>query len=188
VSWQRIWNDPVWSKVIAGAILAVGPALVAIAPRHPVSPTVLAVVVLLGVALLVRALLRAPIGWKFDCFLGMVGCGGVIRVISFQASGFNRSRRGFRSIQGHLVSNIDNSISDQLHFVIGGIPAPPSATTGVPAGAAFQVMIPLRDSAKGYDAYLTSTSSCTSGIVSALSPNSMGTGTRGTSRNARSLA
>lgn len=132
-----------------------GAALVAITPRDPIPLTILVAVVLLGAGLLMWALLRAPIAWKFDGLLGMVGGGGDLRVISFQASGFNRSRRGFRSIQGHLVSNIDNSISDQLHFVIGGAPVPPSETTGIPPAAAFQVMIPLCDSAKGYDAYLT---------------------------------
>lgn len=141
--------------MIAGIILAVGAALVAITPTDPLRLTILVAVVLLGAVLLMRAFLRPPIAWKFDSFLGMVGGGGDLRVISFQASGFNRSRRGFRSIHGHLVSNIDNSISDQLHFVIGGTPIPPAATSGIPPTAAFQVMIPLCDSAKGYDAYLT---------------------------------
>jgi hypothetical protein len=155
MSWRRIWSDPVWSKVIAGVILAAGAALLAITPRNPLVSAILAVVVFLGAALLAWAFLRSPIAWKFDTFLGMVGGGGDLRVISFQATGFNRSRRGLHSVQGHLLSKIDNSLSDQLQFVIGGTPVPPSATTGIPPAATFQIMIPLCDSTKGYDAYLT---------------------------------
>ncbi len=155
MSWQHIWNDPVWSKVIAGVILAGGATLVAIAPHDPVWLTILVAVIGIGAVLLLWVFLRKPIAWKFDGFLGMVGGGGDLRIISFQASGRNRSGRGLRSIQGRLVSNLHNSISDPLHFVIGGVPVLPSATTGVPPAAAFQVMVPLCDQAKGYDAYLT---------------------------------
>jgi hypothetical protein len=155
MDWRRIWNDPVWSKVIAGVILGAGTALLAITPKDPLALAILAIIIFLGAALLAWAVLRSPVAWKFDNFLGMVGGGGDLRIISFQATGLNRSRRGLHSIQGHLVSNIDNSISDQLQFVIGGTPVPPSATTGVPPAATFQIMIPLCDAAKGYDAYLT---------------------------------
>jgi len=85
----------------------------------------------------------------------MVGGGGDLRIIGFQAAGSNRSRIGFRSVQGHLVSNIDNSVSDKLRFVVAGIAVAPSATTGIPPGATFQIMIPLCDVTKGYDAYLS---------------------------------
>jgi hypothetical protein len=155
VSWRRIWSDPVWSKVIATVILAAAGALLAATPRSPLALAVLTVVVVLGAALLTWAFLRSSITWKFDTFLGMVGGGGDLRIISFQATGFNRSRRGLRSVAGHLISNIDNSISDQLQFVIGGTPVPPSATTGIPPAATFQIMVPLCDFAKGSEAYLT---------------------------------
>jgi len=155
VSWRRIWNDPVWSKVIAGIVLGSGALILAIVPKDPLAVEILVLVVLLGGALLAWAFLRPPLAWKFDSFLGMVGGGGDLRIISFQASGFNRSRVGFRSIRGHLVSNIDNSISDQLHFVVGGVPVAPSATTGLPPAASFQIAVPLCDTAKGYDAYLS---------------------------------
>ncbi len=155
MSWQRIWNDPVWSKVIAGVIFAGGGMLVAIVPTDPIRRAIVVAIVVIGAAFLLWAFLRKPIAWKFDGFLGMVGGGGELRIISFQASGRNRSGRGLHSIQGHLVSNVDNAVSDPLHFVIGGVPVLPSATTGIPPGAAFQVMVPLCDQARGYDAYLT---------------------------------
>ena len=105
-------------------------------------------VILLGVALLAWTFVRAPVAWNFDGFLGMVGGGGELRVISFQATGRNRSGKGFHDINGHLVSNIDNSLSEQLHFVIGGTPVLPSSTTGIPPGATFQIVIPLCDMTK----------------------------------------
>lgn len=154
MSWREIWNDPVWSKLIAGIILGSGALIWAILPRDPLSLGVLVAVVLLGGTLLAWAFFRPPIARRFDSFLGMVGGGGELRIISFQATGSNRSGVGFRNVQGHLVSNIDNSISDQLNFVIGGVPVPPSATTGIPPGATFQITIPLCDTGKGYGAYL----------------------------------
>jgi hypothetical protein len=107
--------------VIASIILGSGALLLALVSREPLLLGTLVAVALLGGVLLAWAFLRPPIAWRFDTFLGMVGGGGDLRVISFQATGFNRSREGFRTVQGHLVSNIDNSISDQLHFVIGGL-------------------------------------------------------------------
>jgi hypothetical protein len=154
MNWQRTWNNPVWSKVIAGVILGAGSLALALVPKDPISLGILVCVILLGGALLVWTLFCAPVAWNFDSFLGMVGDGGDLRVISFQANGRNRSGKGFHNIQGHLVSNIDNSISEQLHFVIGGTPVLPSSTTGIPPGASFQIMIPLCDMTKGYDAYL----------------------------------
>jgi hypothetical protein len=154
MNWQRIWNDPVWSKVIAGVILGAGALAYPLIPRNPLYISILGSIVLLGVSLLAWTLLRAPVAWNFGSFLGMVGGGGELRVISFQANGRNRSGKGLNKIQGHLVSNIDNSISEQLHFVIDGIPVLPSSTTGIPPGADFQIMIPLCDRAQGYEAYL----------------------------------
>ncbi len=124
-------------------------------PKDPLPLSVLIAVVLLGASLLIWALFRPPIAWKFDTFLGMVGGGGDLRIISFQAAGSNRSRVGFHSVRGHLVSNIDNSVSDQMRFVIGGVAVAPAATTGIPPGATFQIMIPLCDATRGYDAYLS---------------------------------
>lgn len=141
--------------MIAGIILGSGAAILPLVPREPLPLSGLIAVLLLGATLLTWAFLRPPIAWKFDNFLGMVGGGGDLRIISFQAAGSNRSRVGFRSVQGHLVSNIDNSLSDELHFVVGGVAVMPAATTGVPPGATFQVMIPLCDATKGYDAYLS---------------------------------
>jgi hypothetical protein len=141
MSWQQIWNDPVGSAVIAGVILTVLGAIAA----YPVRRTIL----------WLRTSLRNPIVWKFNGFPSMVGGGGDLRIIGFQASGRNRSSRRFTSIQGHLVSNLDNSVSDSLHFVIHGVPVLPSATTGISPAAAFQVMVPLCDQGRGYDAYLT---------------------------------
>jgi hypothetical protein len=157
MTWQqKIWNDPVGSKVIAAVVIAGGgAALVAIARADPVWLTILVAVIVIGVVLLLWVFFRNPIAWKFNGFLSMVGGGGDLRIIGFQASGRNRSSRGFTSIQGHLVSNLDNSVSDSLHFVIHGVPVLPSATTGISPAAAFQVMVPLCDQRKGYDAYLT---------------------------------
>lgn len=155
MNWQHIWDDPVWSKVIAGIILGAGAFLLAILPPDPLWMGILVSIFLLGSSLLGWALLRAPVVWNFVNFLGMVGGGGDLRIPSFQASGRNRSKKGIHNIQGHLISNIDNSISEQqLHFVINGIPVLPSSTTGIPPGANFVVMIPLCDMAKGYDEYL----------------------------------
>lgn len=154
MNWQRIWNDPVWSKVIAVVIVSVGSLAYALVPKDPLGLGVVFGVILLGVALLAWTFFRAPVAWNFDGFLGMVGGGGELRVISFQATGRNRSGKGFHDINGHLVSNIDNSLSEQLHFVIGGTPVLPSSTTGIPPGATFQIVIPLCDMTKGYDAYL----------------------------------
>lgn len=155
MSWQQIWNDPVWSKVIASVITGVPFALWEVVPKNPTALAILAAILLLGVVLLVWAFLRPPIAWKFDTFLGMVGGGGDLRIVSFQATGLNQTRRSFHSVKGYLVSNIDNSVSDPLRFVIDGSPVPPSETTGIPPGATFQIMIPLCDLAKGYDAYLS---------------------------------
>lgn len=155
MNWQRIWNDPVWSKVIAGLILGVGalPPLTAFS-LNSILAGVLVSVGFLGAFLLGWTLLRAPVAWNFVGFLGMGGGGGDLRIISFQASGKNRSGKGIRNVQGHLVSNIDNSISEPLRFVIGGNPILPSSTTGIPPGANFQVTIPVCDITKGYEAYL----------------------------------
>lgn len=154
MNWERIWNDPVWSKVIAGLILGAGSLALALVPKEPLSLGLLIAVIVLGGGLLAWTLFRAPVAWIFDGFLGMVGGGGELRVISFQATGRNRSGKAYHDINGYLVSNIDNSHSEQLHFVIGGMPALPSSTAGIPSGATFQIMIPLCDVTKGYDAYL----------------------------------
>lgn len=154
MNWQRIWNDPVWSKVIAGVILGAGALALALIPKNPLCVGIWVSVVMLGGSLLAWTLLRAPVAWNFANFLGMGIGGGELRVTSFQASGRNRSGKGLQNIQGHLVSNIDNFISEQLHFVIGGTPVFSSSTTGIPPGADFQIMIPLCDMAQGYAAYL----------------------------------
>lgn len=57
MSWQRIWNDPVWSKVIASVITGAPFVLWALIPKNPISLTSLAVVLLVGGALLMRAYL-----------------------------------------------------------------------------------------------------------------------------------
>lgn len=155
MNWQRIWNDPVWSKVIAGAIFGAGSLAVALAPTDPVTLGLLIIMIAIGSVLLLWTLFRRSVSWTFDGFLGMVGGGGDLRVISFQTTGQNRSRHGFHSVKGHLISDIDNSMSEPLHFVIGGTPVLPSSTAGVPPRASFQVMVPLCDMTKGYDAYLT---------------------------------
>jgi hypothetical protein len=154
MNWQRIWNDPVWSKVIAGVILAAGSVALALAPKELVGLGLLMLLTVIACALLLWTLFRRRLSWNFDNFLGMVSGRGDIRVVSFQATGLNRSRKGFCSVTGHLVSDIDNSVSDPLRFVIGGTPVLPSATTGIPPRASFQVMVPLCDMTKGYDAYL----------------------------------
>jgi len=154
MNWQRIWNDPVWSQVIAGVILGAGALALALIPENPLWVGISVFVGVLGGSLLIWIQWREPVAWSFGSFLGMVGGGGELRVISFQANGRNRSCKGLNNIQGHLVSNIDNSISEQLHFVIDGIPVLPSSTTGIPPGADFKIMIPLCDRAKGYEAYL----------------------------------
>lgn len=154
MSWQRIWNDPVSSKVIAGVILAAGSVALALAAKELVVFSLLMLLTVIACSLLLWTLFRRRLSWHFDNFLGMVGGSGDIRVVSFQATGFNRSRTGFCSVTGHLVSDIDNFVSDPLQFVIGGTPVLPSATTGIPPRASFQVMVPLCDMTKGYDAYL----------------------------------
>lgn len=154
MNWQRIWNDPVWSKVIAGVILGAGALALALIPKNPLFVGISVSVAMLGGLLLALTLFRAPVAWNFSGFLGMSGGGGELRFTSFQASGRNRSGKGLNNIHGHLVSNIDNSISEQLHFVIDGTPVLPSSTTGIPPGADFQIMIPLCDTAQGYEAYL----------------------------------
>src|SRR5437660_671019 len=155
---RDIWNDPVWSKVIATVVVGVSVYALSLVRKNPRTAGIFAAVlltgsVLAGSAWLIWLFLRPPIAWRFDNFLGMVGGGGELRIISFQATGFNRSGTGHRSIKGHLVSNIDNSTSDQLRFVIGGVPVAPSATTGIPPGASFQITISLCDASKGYDGY-----------------------------------
>ncbi len=154
MNWQRIWNDPVWSKIIAWVILSSFAFALDLIQENPLWGGISVFVVMLGGSLLVWSKWREPVVWNFESFLGMVGGGGDLRVISFQADGRNRSSKGLNNIQGHLVSNINNSNSEPLHFVIDGIPVLPSSTTGVPPGADFQIMIPLCDRAQGYEAYL----------------------------------
>ncbi len=104
------------------------------------------VVALIIVMLSTWFFLRSPIRWEFgDYFICMGASGGDIHFTGFQATGFNRSRTGINSIQGHLVSKIDNSISDTMHFVIDGHIVLPSDTTGIPPGASFNISVPLRD-------------------------------------------
>ncbi len=47
--WQRIWTDPVWSKVIAGLILGTGAVVLAVVPKDPLPLGILVAVVLLDV-------------------------------------------------------------------------------------------------------------------------------------------
>lgn len=164
MSWRKIWNDPVWSKVISTAIIAATSAIGAWLITRPFNTqlwaitgmTAASIMLLIGIFFLFKAIFRPLVEWKFDgFFLGMVGGGGDIRIISFQASGRNRSGKGINFVKGHLISNMDNSVSTDLHFVIGGTPVLPSETSGVPPGADFQVMVPLCDTKDGYNSYLT---------------------------------
>lgn len=145
MNWRRIWNDPVWSKVIAGAILGVGSVAWAIIPQSVIARLTVVLLVLAGGLLLAWQFLRPKITWNFENFLGMVGGGGQLLINSFQASGNNRARTGIYSVSGHLVSNIDNTKSGSLRFVIGGQPVPPDETTGIPPRASFQIMIPFTE-------------------------------------------
>ena len=99
---KNLWRDPVWSKIIATAIVAacaeVYGLLLSIAWHIGV---VCAGV--LGVATLWYWGYRNPIVWKAGTFLGMVGAESRISFIGFQADGFNRSRRGFNTVKGRLV-------------------------------------------------------------------------------------
>lgn len=136
-----------WSKVIAALILSAGAAAWAIVPDKPVVRLAVVVLLVVGVALAGWLIVRPKIVWTYENFLGMVSGGGQLLVNSFQATGRNRSRRGIRSVGGHLVSNIDNTRSGPLQFVIGGQPVEPRETTGIPPGATFQIMIPFTESA-----------------------------------------
>ena len=143
--WQRIWNDPVWSKVIAGIILILVTWISAIVTKSLLY-SIIMVVAMIIVMLSACFILRSPIRWEFgDYFICMGTSGGDIHFTGFQATGFNRSRTGINSIQGHLVSKIDNSISDTMHFVIDDHIVLPSDTTGIPPGASFNISVPLRD-------------------------------------------
>ncbi len=58
MDWKQIWNDPVWSKVIAGIILAAGAALLVVVPRNPVSIGILTIVAFCGAAVIAWIPLR----------------------------------------------------------------------------------------------------------------------------------
>lgn len=87
--------------MIAGIVLASGALILAIVPRDPSSLGTLVLLVLLGGALLAWAFLRPPIAWKFDSFLGMVGGGEDLRIISFGY--WQRPADRFRQVAEELV-------------------------------------------------------------------------------------
>lgn len=155
MNWRKIWNDPVWSKVIAGLILAAPAVAWNATPRTFLAHSFLVLVGGSGAGLLIWVSRRPMVAWDFDNCLGMVGGGGIIFFNGFQASGVNRSRDGIHSVTGHLVSSIDNTRSPDLRFVIGGQPVPPEETTGIPPGASFQVMIPFTKRSSSDEARLS---------------------------------
>jgi hypothetical protein len=149
---KKIWNDSVWSKVIAGLILAFLMAVVSISSYIVLGLAVGGVI--LALMLILRDI-KQPIVWNYgESFLGWVGGGGDLRFVGFQANGRNCTGKGITKISGYLTSDMDNSKSKPLHFVINGLIVLPSETNGIPQKADFLISIPFYEQNK-YEEYLT---------------------------------
>jgi hypothetical protein len=147
---KKIWNDPVWSKVISSAIIA-GCAFIytTFASARPVITIIADIVIFLAIVfalclIIIRLVqnLRQPIQWDFSgYFLGMSAVEGKnIHISSFQARGYNRTKRHFYHVNGYLESNINGQ---RVPLLLESMP--PEQTNGIPPGCNFWIRAIFRD-------------------------------------------
>jgi hypothetical protein len=147
---KKIWNDPVWSKVISSAIIAGGAlAYSTLISSSPLLTIVAGITASLAMAFAISLIfmqlvqkLRQPIQWDFSgYFLGMSAVEGKnIHVSAFQARGYNRTRRHFRHVGGYLESNVNG---EHVPLLLESMP--PEQTNGIPPACNFWIRAIFRD-------------------------------------------
>jgi hypothetical protein len=150
---KNIWNDPVWSKVIAAIITSLFVYLGSMISKNlllSICFVLAAIAVFASVVLLARAISGLTVNIESHFLSGGSYGGGPIIFQSFMFQGRNKSKRAIGKISGFVQSTLTNEIY-RIYFNIEGVLVPPEETNGIPAKAEFCIVVPfVRDMAGEY--------------------------------------
>ncbi len=141
MSLKEIWNDPVWSKVIAGSILAIAAFLLTSLTHLP--PW--ALIPFLVAIILIWVFWPKPVKWaRGYFFLGLNGLQEPnsplkVWVSGFQLKGQNRSKTAIETISGFIKSDISGE-KISLEMNIKGSPHPCDKVQAIPPNANFDLV------------------------------------------------